>query len=332
MEVYKNFEEKEKFFSNRELIITKEQFDEFYFKLNNGNSSIWRGMNEAKFKLYNSMQRFWFDNDLNRDKESVIQYLKSIVEYAGSWNKTFLDKYFNNYGYEFRPSTFTILSTLQHFGTPTPMLDFTRNPKVALYFSSKYCINKCSKETINNYFSIYQIEKNHYLQNFNPKTILLKEVENNSKTLEKAQEEICSMKFFNVNLNSKQKYLLLKLEDKQNDQLKFLINTNYNIVNQEGLFIFHLDSQLPLEDVFICFVKELCKESLGKTEFTNDPIIKKPEELISILPKIGCINIHKSLKEYCLDKLEKDGITESFLFPDLKKLAEECTINYLKNK
>ena len=57
------------------------------------------------------------------------------------------------------------------------------------------------------------------------------------------------------------------------------------------------------------------------------------EEYVSqsvCLPKIWCIDIHKSLAEYVQEHYLQ-GLSEALLFPDINQLAKDAYKDFLKN-
>jgi hypothetical protein len=77
---------------------------------------------------------------------------------------------------------------------------------------------------------------------------------------------------------------------------------NQNIIPQEGLFIFNLSNETPIEDIF-------------KTNLTP----------------FDCFNIHKDLAEYLKRKIDvRYKINKGFIYPNLNDEArkiKETTLN-----
>ena len=85
--------------------------------------------------------------------------------------------------------------------------------------------------------------------------------------------------------------------------------TNLNIVAQNGCFILYNPLEhdkgkpmidTPLEDFWV-----------------NNPTFK-------ILPTINCVNIHKSLAEYIIHNLIKNGVTRNTIYPDNRVMANNA--------
>ncbi len=81
---------------------------------------MFRGVNEAKYKMYNSAQRAWIENDL----------ILNDIPYHNLINRRIIDakssngNYFKKIGIV-QDNDLAILSFLQHYEPPTPLLDFT---------------------------------------------------------------------------------------------------------------------------------------------------------------------------------------------------------------
>ncbi len=85
---YQNLNEKKTYFSQT-VIETEEEFDNFYNSIQN-NGQIWRGSNEAKYKIFTSLQRFWIQNNKLNDIKEVVNYLKEAFQYLKQWNNSTL--------------------------------------------------------------------------------------------------------------------------------------------------------------------------------------------------------------------------------------------------
>ena len=207
---YKDLIEKENSFE-RVLVKTKSDFTDLFDSiLKGGSDSIWRGLSESKFKHYTSLQRFWIQNDLEKTNEEVEKFLKHIFNYSKQWNSDFFRKYFENYGPVYFP-IISALSILRHHGTPTPMLDWSRNPLVALFFGVSSADSYQSSNEIDNYFSLYEMKSSHpyYSHDLKDKTF----------------------KFFKT-----QEVQLREANKSHKDDPKFLDNYVQGYLNQEDFF------------------------------------------------------------------------------------------------
>lgn len=316
---FKDLESKEKYFSKTKyyIIDTKEQFDNWFevytskIKEAKKTDFIFRGMGDASYKLYTSAQRVWIQNDMKEwAKNSYLEFMQDLVEEAKRY--PLLKKVFDLYNYTSIEREFSLLSILQHYGAPTPLMDLTYNINVSLFFATENikCGNGNGK--ISNYFSIYRINKAKY------------------------RNELFNLIEFNRELDSGIKDFEISFEDEQNEtdnsifyisdfdegnasdtkpNSKILLNTrkpltsiyNQNIIPQEGLFIFNPYSERTIDDVF------------------NFDIEKKGISILELTP-FACFNIKKDLADYIRRRInEKYSINAFFIYPELKHDAQNIT-------
>jgi len=85
LDYYHNLSEKEDFFKCK-TINTLDEFDAFISESNNLSSNqniIYRGVCAAKYKLYNSAQRYWITNDLEDfNGESYTYFIYNLIKNA----------------------------------------------------------------------------------------------------------------------------------------------------------------------------------------------------------------------------------------------------------
>jgi hypothetical protein len=155
---YNNLDEKADNFTVR-VIDTVKDFENFWAE-NLENNSIWRGVPESKWMLYTSLQRFWIENNFQDSFEEVKNYLNHVISYAKKWNFEFIENYLKNYGFSYT-TIYTYLSILRHYRAPTPILDWSRNFKVGLFFGAFYSETIKKDNQNENYFSLYSLSPNH---------------------------------------------------------------------------------------------------------------------------------------------------------------------------
>ena len=166
LETYKSLEEKKKFFKKNE------SYEFHHYRVN----TIWtleknlglietirkksanvvfvlRGVSDAKYKLYTSAQREWLTNEWWHQRITFSDFVGRQLSYMKT---DFIKDYFRSMGIAI--NDMIILSFLQHYGAPSPLLDFTTDPKVALFFALEHMQGTSSgSQGIENYFSIYII-------------------------------------------------------------------------------------------------------------------------------------------------------------------------------
>jgi hypothetical protein len=311
---YKDFEEKAKKFSKNTRyfrIDTVQDFDNWYLqftskdKLNKNSDNtnridtnhMFRGMSEAKYKLLTSAQRFWIINELNQwwKPRRYLEFVNVFVENARK--KLLFKKVFEYYKLSGNQRDFPILSILQHYGAPTPLMDWTYNIDVALYFATEGSTPSYSSNEIDQYFSIYQIDKQQQRWN---------EFNNLIDWHKGSFPRISSFYSWEDNQNSI--FYISDFEEKPDaksfrDERPITTIYNQNIIPQEGLFIFNPFSTKPLEDCF-------------DTDHSQDG------NNLNLVPFI-CVNIKKDLAEYVRRKIKFKGIDNNFIYPDLRK---DCSL------
>lgn len=289
---------------------------------------IFRGVSESKYMMYNSFQRYW---NTNRLFEKGIQYydvIMKIVKEARN-DKTF-KKYFNTIGEKI--SDISILSFLQHYGNNTPLIDWSYNFDVALFFAINSQSNYIkSKEAIENYFSVYFIEENN-LRAFNYKLDVAEIIENQFHDFLR-QDGWDNEKFESIDKKHHIKSYIKKrgynivLNEFGNLQNLFtlpsvcffgdkgvldvtsqnLIN-NFNIINQEGVFLWSFHSYVPIEFL----IKKIHRPHVNSLYPTN----------------IKSLEINKKLIPVAKKYLEDKGIHEEYIFPNPKsiinQIVKEC--------
>ena len=121
---------------------------------------IYRGLNEAKYKLYTSLQRQFLSNKVNRNRyRTLFDFMNEEINQI-KLDKV-LPKYYKALG---APVTdYLYMSFLQHYGAPTTLMDFSESIDTALYFATldvAYKMDGAVQNHISNYVSLYWIEPN----------------------------------------------------------------------------------------------------------------------------------------------------------------------------
>lgn len=318
---YNNFKEKNnKFSSNQEFhrIDTVEEFEDWYVKITSklkvksDNSKIgrintdnmFRGMGEAKYKLFTSSQRFWITNELEQwwKPKKYLEFVQVFVDNARS--KLLFTKVFEYYKLKPNQRDFPILSILQHYGAPTPLMDWSYSLDVTLFFATEKAYPSSSSNEIDHYFSVYQIDRTKQQHG---------EFNNLLNWSRGSFPQISSFYEWEENKNSI--FYISDFEDKRLPSKSFIderpITTfyNQNIIPQEGLFIFNPFPKKPLEDCF----------------YVNH---WKSDNNLNLLP-FNCVNIKKDLGEYIRRKIKKKGVDTKFIYPELRDYCKNLTEEFL---
>lgn len=343
-EEYTSVNEKGKCF-NHFVINNKSDFNKFYIRDTFEFSGIWRGCSEAKYKLYTSLQRYWIDNNLFNTNLKQIDYLRYIVDVSKNWNGALIKKVYKEMFDAIDVPTISYLSILRHYDVPVPLIDFTYDKNVSLFFAAYFANSTSGKNEIDSYFSVYFLSNKSKLYGVNKKSLYKDLLKNFRLYKESAFEKIISGKkptdkdyasieetaqafvldeneFFDDFVNKRTPLHVLEDLNLIEDGLKYklFINNNLNIINQKGLFVVNNYSDLPLEDA----VRKRIIEFNNDQENQNRILEEERAQFY-------CFDIHKSLKEYILDWLKTRGYSYDYIFPDYKKLYEITMNGFLKS-
>lgn len=300
MQYYTTLEDKKQFYITGNFAVDKfSNLTEALEKVNkiNNKDAIFRGQSEAKYMLYSSLQRLWIDKKLKNHYKSYKELIDSLIHNCKIWNNGLILKYLNYFGSE--ENEMSILSIMQHYGVPTPMLDFTYDIYKSLFFAIESIDFSPPNSEIDNYFSVYYIFKKNSVLSISE--LILKSVISYAKTnnIIKSKDLDTTMQFD------------MTLIDNMDEAYR--IQNNLNILNQDGAFIFNSSPSVPLEIHYYNYVQLFNKilEKKGET-------VKTPREIG------GCININKKLANHIKEFLKDKGIDKDSMYPNLNQLRTDC--------
>ena len=151
--IFKTIAEKQQAYNYKRVYSLAEAhyiLDSLYYELPEGCKAYFRGQAEGSWKIYASAQREWLLKELAYSHDSYSDFLGSLLHAFKSCGSEYLKKYCNVV------ADFSIFSTSQYYGAPTPFVDWTSNYDVALYFASLGNENCVGFET-DSYFSVYYL-------------------------------------------------------------------------------------------------------------------------------------------------------------------------------
>lgn len=323
LQKYNNIEDKGKVFGGKyKYILTVKDFEDWYNGLQS--DSVYRGLNNASYKNYTSLQRLYLTHDYGV-KMDPWKFVEKEIEYLKVANNHFLERFLNSTNMEV--TDFSYLSYLQHYKDgATPLLDFTTDIKTALFFmcdgatfpnSGDGDISNYNSHPISSFASVYYLHKADYYdseQFINGISGILKEtiesqcnrIPHNAdlKTIFKLVVEEGTKNRINLNMSLKymkeviRKDVPLLLEDKVlpinciNSKTNFVI-ANPNLVAQNGCFLFNSDEYTPFEK------------------------------------GLSCVDIHKSLIPYIQKKYLNDKYTRNTMFPNMDDIISKVVTDSL---
>lgn len=202
---------KEETITTYEALLNCLESDEYIF---------YRGESSSKYELIPSIYR-----DINSNTE--------FYDY-----KYLLNKYKNILSFTNKKMNYKFLSLMQHYGLNSPFIDFTKNPKIALYFSI-YDKNTGLIKSIKNDVAIYKVKllnHNQYITKLSSANSLIRKY--NVQYISDVSKEISFEEISLDKIGAPDSYFID-------------IPTNDRIDIQEGLFLY-LNNFMISKNGFIC--------------------------------------------------------------------------------
>jgi len=270
---------------------------------------IYRGVSQAKYRLFNTAQRAFMQSKghTGKDEKLYHQSIQSMIENARNVSNGALANFLKSTG--LNDSDVSILAFLQHYGAPTPLMDWTTDIYVSLYFAVrdltddeiKWYFENQNGSNIDDYFSIYILIEDHIL----------------GKISEFTQLSLTTKTTAQYNTLRKKPFQYINERFKSGKPVFSLFN-NLRITNQKGQFIYNNSSFLPLEEVF-------CKKWLMFW------LVNNAKGLTTARSPIMCLNVHKSIAHAVKHELlTENGYTDARMFPTPEKIVEQAVPDIFK--
>lgn len=352
------------YLEQKEPITRESEFNDF-FCTDNGQkkefvkSSIFRGVGEAKWKIFSSCQRAFLSGKVYGDNQSLF-----IEREVSCLESSVLPDYYKKLGIQ--ETVFLCLSFLQHYGAPTTLIDFSTNYEVALWMAvSNIQYTNNGGDNIDDYFSLYWIDKDGrkevpnvldvYKKQFistisdTSKQIISKDSDIGDKLrnarkdkneLSEAVHKIlrwdngskdsCLAKMrlgFISTGNSSGKYDKRYSADQIENELEKAAQTLSRTMTSSAIkafknIVFYLFNDVIKIANLNLVAQDGCFIHYMPEDY-NTPLEEDPDLKV----KIHCVDIHKSLAPFILKKLEWINVTRRTLFPDTYALAQDAFSN-----
>lgn len=114
---------------------------------------VYRGVNNASFRMYSSLQRQWIWNGLDDIFNNLPEYIKFIIKRAR--NDKFLMKNLCS------DNDYNILAMVQHYLGSSALIDFSYDLRSAMFFTQDKMSKPAHDSSLNDYVSLYIIEHTH---------------------------------------------------------------------------------------------------------------------------------------------------------------------------
>ena len=295
LEEYASLEGKGSVFVTNKCICNKEELQNAIDSLRgNGKHFFFRGLSEAKYKLYTSGQREYIQNEYEKLDILYPDFMRFLYDKVSS-NRDLLEYHKVAHIQENASYFFTYL---QHYGAPTPYIDFTTDILVALFFCFYHSQHIPSDKKIDNFCSVYYIAQSdidYLVDKYNrlndmPNNQQHRQTDNKFSKADLSLNTLQGLETFYMDWHRQQGDFATK-------RFVYRMPNRYMLV-QKGALIYNADGTKPLENI---------------DDFKQ---------------KIGCLNIHKSLCDYIKVAYLKNDVTEEKLFPDESKIAKQAYLEF----
>lgn len=305
--VYNSFPEKNAAFRENYKIETKEALDSFISTHLGNNNYLYRGINTATYKLYSSSQVQWMLTDAikkNYDANAYYDFIKKSIELVR--NNKCVQKYINSINNS--NNDIYILALMQHFGIPSPMLDFSHSILSSLFFACDNCdmTLTTSQDQLSDYVSLYVISRNIDWVRYSIQDVMKDGANRLNKMLKEnthfaagvVDTKDVEREFLTLPYEKFKDYSFVAVNDNPTTSIAINIpvlkfSCEYQIINdriisQQGMFIANNKVDSPLVEL----MNDCCDENY-----------------------FICYNIHKKLLDYLkAEYLDKHGINTQSVY------------------
>ena len=305
---YESFEEKSEVFKENFKIDSEEEVDSIVSMYSSQEKNfLYRGINTATYKLYSSSQVQWMLSDAISKKTNIEDYYNFIMDSIELTRENDrVKQYIKDNGIS--DNDLFILALMQHYGMPSPVLDFSHSIFGALYFAWDKCDRTLSdtQTQLSDYISLYVINKKIDWVNCSVQNVMRNSAEQLNDMLQKDKLFTAGMvdtkdvekEFLKLPYLKFKDWNFVAVEDNPENPVKISIpalkfDCEYQIINdriisQQGMFIANNTLDKPLVEL----MNDWCKEKY-----------------------FVCYNIHKRLLDYIKQKyFDTNDINEERMY------------------
>ena len=279
LENYKSLEEKADVFKSSGYlkIDTVSAFYDWYESFPKENI-LFRGVNEASYKLYTSAQRLYITHDLALSGKCVEDVIEDELEHLKHIDNGLLKKYFGLL--DVIDHDMLYLSFLQHYSGISPLIDFTTSIDKALFFMQDGAVfSRNGGGGIDNYSSLYYKYQSPTTRNLRDLSEYdIRGIFSFSEMCQNAKSVVFQSEQINVNSQKKCSF------------------ANLNLVAQDGRFVFYSNGIDPLEKDISCIdihksIAPYIKKELEKKGIIKESIYPQEEKIAQLALQMALENI-----------------------------------------
>ena len=262
-----------------------------------GKGWAFRGVKRASYKLFTSLQRVWIEKELGNagmDHTVIVRHLLNAARRMQSMRGNDVPQEIKSIDLE---DELGLLSYLQHYDCPTPLLDFSSDIRVALYFATEPSRSPKLHPQLDMYFSIYTFSDD------------IVGVVNGG--LEKQWQKYVEARFLDArralrsyNVMTAQDTLIYHptRHDKIYGKDVIPVWNNPRIMLQSGLFASNTTADTPFPEAIQAFIGRSITDGSANA---------------SAKTMVNCVNIHRDFAPIVVEWLEKQNppMNKNYLLP-----------------
>lgn len=300
LETYSNDGEKRQYF-NLQKIESKQDVQQylapFFTNPHIGDSYCFRGVKDASFKLYSSLQRQWIEKDYSKYFRNIESYIKFQICQTRK-DRWLMDKWSENNDYY-------ILALIQHYAGRSALLDFSYKPQSSMFFAFDGMLPYRGDGSLNDYVSLYVINWNQ------PILAGVKEVYENG--IKRLVNELVKTGIPPQQIDASS--VLRNLKEQPYDKVfdgKIVHGGIRSILNMSIPF-FNFSAQTCISNPNLA-AQDGCFFQGGTNEIPFGELLRQQHQYV-LTPIIDCFDINKTLKD-CIVSTYKIDMDRTHTYPD----------------